>query len=149
MKSVIGYLILALVVATVIGFSLNITKPQTANNAPSADVSSSTQAEATVGAEAQPPDNGPLQSGCPQEGHIKSPSSFDKANITFDNQTSGDLKVYWIDFNGNRKFYSTLKAHSSLNQATWIGHVWVVADQMEQCLKLHSANAIEQTLVIN
>jgi hypothetical protein len=149
MKSVIGYLILALVVATVVGLSLNTTKPQTASKAPSTGVSSGAQAEATVTTEAKLQDNGPLESGCPQEGHIKSPSSFDKATITFDNQTAGDVKIYWIDFNGNRKFYSTLKAHSTLNQATWIGHVWVVADQMEQCLKLHSANAVEQTLVIN
>ena len=56
--------------------------------------------------------NEPTESGCPQEGHIKSPSSFNPASITFDNQTGGDLKVYWIDFQGNRKFYSNLKAHS-------------------------------------
>ena len=91
----------------------------------------------------------PTDSGCAQEGHIKSPSSFDAATVTFDNQTAGDLKVYWIDFNGVRKFYSTLKAHSKYDQATWIGHVWVVTGASDQCLKLESANALEQTLVIN
>ena len=97
----------------------------------------------------QLPGNGPTESGCPQEGHIKSPSSFDKANITFDNQTPGDLKVYWIDFQGNRKFYSALKAHSKYDQATWVGHVWVVANAADQCIKLHSANAVQQVLVID
>lgn len=91
----------------------------------------------------------PTESGCPQEGHIKSPSSFNKASITFDNQTAGDLKVYWIDFDGKRKFYSNLKAHSKYDQATWIGHVWVVANGTDQCVKLESANAVEQVLEIN
>jgi len=94
--------------------------------------------------------NEPTESGCPQEGHIKSPSSFNKATVTFDNQTAGDLKVYWLDFNGKRKFYSNLKAHTKYDQATWIGHVWVVADPTSgQCLKLESANAVSQELVIN
>jgi hypothetical protein len=94
------------------------------------------------------PSNGPTESGCAQEGHIKSPSSFDKATITFDNQTAGDMKVYWIDFQGKRKFYSELKAHSKYDQATWVGHVWVVADASDQCVKLESANAVDQILEI-
>ena len=96
-----------------------------------------------------PSDQLPTVSGCPQEGHIKSPASTDTAKITFDNQTAGDLKVYWIDFNGARKYYRDVKAHTTYTQATWIGHVWVVADSGDQCVKLESANSVEQTLVIN
>ena len=91
----------------------------------------------------------PSESGCPQEGHIKSPSSFDSATVTFDNQTTGDYKIYWLDFNGKRKLYTTLKAHTKYDQATWIGHVWVVAALSEKCIKLESANAVKQTLVID
>src|SRR5664279_2042758 len=102
MKSVLGYLILALVVATVIGFSIHsLSKPQSTDSAPAAT-------GPTTGSE-------PLESGCPQEGHIKSPSSFDKATITFDNQTAADVKIYWIDFDGKRKFYEILKAHTAYN----------------------------------
>ncbi len=93
--------------------------------------------------------NEPTESGCPQEGHIKSPSSFNAATITFDNQTAADLKVYWIDFNGNRKYYRTVKAHSKYDQGTWVGHVWVVAGAGDQCVKLESANAVNQVLVID
>lgn len=91
----------------------------------------------------------PTESGCPQEGHIKSPASTNAASITFDNQTGGNMKVYWIDFEGARKFYRDLNAHTAYTQATWVGHVWVVADSGEKCVKLHSANAVEQTLVID
>jgi len=91
----------------------------------------------------------PTESGCPQEGHIKSPASTNAATITFDNQTGADLKVYWLDFDGARKFYTDLKAQSKIDQATWVGHVWVVADGAGQCVKLHSANAVLQTLVID
>jgi hypothetical protein len=148
MKSVIGYLLLALVVATVIGFSINVlSKPQNANSNPTQNGSNYTEQLNTplptiAGGE-------PTESGCPQEGHIKSPSSFNKATVTFDNQTAGDLKVYWIDFTGKRKFYSNLKAHSKYDQATWIGHVWVVTNAADRCLKLESANAVSQILEIN
>ena len=150
MKSVLGYLLLALAVATVIGLSIgSFGKPQSTSNGPAASAASSTvPADASVSTQPQAGSE-PLESGCPQEGHIKSPSSFDKATITFDNQTAADVKIYWIDFDGKRKFYEILKAHTAFNQATWVGHVWVVADQADQCIKLHSANAVEQTLVIN
>jgi len=148
MKSILGYLLLALIVATVIGFSINaLSKPQTTNSNPTQNGSTSieqlnTPPPTIAGSE-------PTESGCPQEGHIKSPSSFNKATVTFDNQTAGDLKVYWIDFTGKRKFYSNLKVHSKYDQATWVGHVWVVTNAADQCLKLESANAVQQTLVID
>ena len=150
MKSVLGYLLLALVVATVIGFSIrSLDKPQSSGSGSVASAASSSgPADTSVSTQLQV-GSAPLESGCPQEGHIKSPSSFDKATITFDNQTAAVLKIYWIDFDGKRKFYEVLKAHTAYNQATWVGHVWVVADQADQCIKLHSANAVEQTLVIN
>jgi hypothetical protein len=151
MKSVLGYLLLAVVVATVIGFSISsLDKPQSTGSGPVVSAASSTGPAADTSVSTQLQVGGePLESGCPQEGHIKSPSSFDKATITFDNQTAADVKIYWIDFDGKRKFYEMLKAHTAHNQATWVGHVWVVADQADQCIKLDSANAVEQILVIN
>ena len=128
-----------------------------ASGTPSATSSNPTPAVTVAAAQVNMPTYSPIQilgtepteSGCPQEGHIKSPSSFDKASVTFDNQTVEDLKVYWIDFQGNRKFYSNLKAHSKYDQATWIGHVWVVVDAGGRCVNLESANAIQQVVVIN
>lgn len=138
MKSVLGYLLLALIVATVIGLSIRLLSKHGPANVPE---QTSTPTPASSGTP-------PLVSGCPQEGHIKSPSSYDAAKITFDNQTDGNLKIFWIDFNGDRKFYSNLKAHSKYDQDTWIGHVWVVTDSSDQCLKLESANSVNQVLVI-
>jgi hypothetical protein len=125
-------------------------KPLPTNSNPAANITSAPkQLNAPTYSQIQILGSEPTESGCPQEGHIKSPSSFDKASVTFDNQTAGDLKVYWIDFQGNRKFYSNLKAHSKYDQGTWIGHVWVVADAGDKCVKLESANAVQQVLVIN
>jgi hypothetical protein len=125
--------------------------PGTASVSPAPSITSAVvQVSTPTPFQIQPLGGEPTESGCPQEGHIKSPSSFNKATITFDNQTAGDLKVYWLDFAGKRKFYSNLKAHSKYDQATWVGHVWVVADPTSgRCLKLESANAVSQQLVIN
>ena len=125
-------------------------KPPVVSSAPTAIITNAPEELNTpTYTQIQPLGREPTESGCPQEGHIKSPSSFNKASITFDNQTAVDLKVYWIDFQGNRKFYSNLKAHSKYDQGTWIGHVWVVADAGEQCVRLESANAVQQVLEIN
>lgn len=149
MKSVLGYLLLALVVATVVGFTISsLDKPPSTGNESLASTTSSTEPAETSTSTQLQTDN-VLESGCAQEGHIQSPSSFNNATITFDNETAQDVNIYWIDFNGKREFYETLQAHTAYNQATWIGHVWVVADQGGQCIKLESANAVEQTLVIN
>jgi hypothetical protein len=91
----------------------------------------------------------PLESGCAQEGSIKSPASLNVATITFDNQSRQDVKVYWLDFSGARVFYRDLKVGARYDQPTWVGHVWVVADTSGKCVRLHSANAVRQDLVIN
>ena len=53
--------------------------------------------------------------------------NFDNdARIQFNNQTSFDVNVFWIDYAGAEVFYVTLPAGSSYLQETYLTHPWLV-----------------------
>jgi dipeptidyl-peptidase-4 len=49
--------------------------------------------------------------------------------ITFMNQTAGDVEVYWIDSERQRRHYFTVGAGEDRRQHTYVGHVWLVMDK--------------------
>ncbi len=53
--------------------------------------------------------------------------------ITFDNQSGVPLKVYWLDYDGNRVFYNALEPGQSYDQPTWLTHPWVGLDSDGRC----------------
>ncbi|GAB6044087.1 VHL beta domain-containing protein [Endothiovibrio diazotrophicus] len=73
---------------------------------------------------------------CDQESGQRSNSSGGSASVTFQNDSSATVNVYWINFQGNRTLYKTLTAGASYRQPTYIGHPWVVTDESERCVYL-------------
>jgi len=55
--------------------------------------------------------------------------SGDETSITFINRTEGDVEVYWVDFEGQRRHYATIRAGRQHQQHTFVGHVWLVTDK--------------------
>ncbi len=53
----------------------------------------------------------------------------DETLITFINRTDGDVQVYWIDSEGERRYYATVLADQHHQQQTYAGHVWLVTDR--------------------
>ena len=53
----------------------------------------------------------------------------DETLITFINRTDGDVQVYWIDSEGERRYYATVRADQHHQQHTYAGHVWLVTDR--------------------
>ena len=49
--------------------------------------------------------------------------------ITFINRTKGELQVYWIDSERQRRRYATLQAGARHRQHTYAGHIWLVTDE--------------------
>ena len=45
-------------------------------------------------------------------------------NVTFHNHTSEALSTYWIDFEGQRKFYGKIDPGREKTQSTYKGHRW-------------------------
>ena len=83
---------------------------------------------------------------CTDEATIKSPQETTAADITFRNPTAEKRRVYWIDFEGKRKFYATIDAGQLLKQKTYVGHTWIITNDAETCLYVISASAAPITV---
>lgn len=53
----------------------------------------------------------------------------DETSITFINRTAGDVEVYWVDYEKERRHYATIGADKQHQQHTFVGHVWLVTDK--------------------
>ena len=47
--------------------------------------------------------------------------------ITFINRTEGPISLFWIDYDGNAKYYQTVEAGQSSIRQTYVGYVWRVS----------------------
>lgn len=69
-------------------------------------------------------DDGRGDKGCE---HAASPWSFEAVDLTFNNQTSRNINVHWIDNNGNTTGPQTIRTNRSKKFSSWLGHRWRVA----------------------
>lgn len=72
--------------------------------------------------------------GCPAPGDIVSFNSDDAAAIIFLNGTNRPLRVYWLDFRGDAKFYRELQPGEAYRQQTYLTHPWVGVDPSGNCV---------------
>jgi hypothetical protein len=56
------------------------------------------------------------------------------ATIHFANSAFRTLKIYWLDFKGNRKLYKTLRHGQDYVQPTYARHMWVAVDETGTCV---------------
>jgi dipeptidyl-peptidase-4 len=52
-----------------------------------------------------------------------------ETEITFDNQLSREVEIFWLDESGSRQSYGKIEARSRKPQHTFSGHVWLVVDE--------------------
>jgi dipeptidyl aminopeptidase/acylaminoacyl peptidase len=67
--------------------------------------------------------------------------SDEETSVTFTNSTDGDVELYWVDFEGERRHYATIRAGEQHQQHTFTGHVWVVTDKAGKMLAVFIATA--------
>lgn len=63
--------------------------------------------------------------------------------ITFLNQGSVDVSIYWVDYQGARKFYSKLAPGQRYRQQTFLTHPWIVASEGNDCLNVFMPQVTE------
>ena len=73
---------------------------------------------------------------CSQEAALKSIDSRNLTAIRFVNETAGTVKIYWLDYEGQRVPYAVLPAGRFYRQSTYVTHPWVVTDESDQCLAI-------------
>lgn len=69
--------------------------------------------------------------------------------VTFINQTSAPISVFWIDWDGNAKYYVTVQAGQSSRRPTYVGHVWrVLKSETDEAIASFIARDDDATAVI-
>ncbi len=71
---------------------------------------------------------------CPEEKSLKSTDSKLETTLNFVNTTKGGLRIYWINYEGKREFYSAVAAGKSFSVDTFPTHPWVATNADEDCL---------------
>jgi hypothetical protein len=64
-----------------------------------------------------------------------------KTNLKVTNTSEETLKVYWLNYDGKREFYATLKPGESFNSDTFVTHPWLVTDAKEKAWALFYPDA--------
>jgi von Hippel-Lindau disease tumor supressor len=80
---------------------------------------------------------------------VKSVASELATELTFVNRSSSVRKIYWLDFDGKRVLYSTLKPGEEVAQETFLTHPWLVTDGKNQPLNIYFADALPRRIVIH
>ena len=65
----------------------------------------------------------------------------EETELIFVNRTEGDVLVFWIDTEGRRKGYGSVKAGERREQRTFAGHVWLAQDVMGKTLGVWEGKA--------
>ena len=78
---------------------------------------------------------------CSNEKALKSPASTVETLLSFQNKSAEKRRIYWIDQDGDRKFYGIVEPGNGYRQPTFAGHAWVITDDAEKCLYTFVASA--------
>jgi von Hippel-Lindau disease tumor supressor len=68
--------------------------------------------------------------------------------LTFVNHSGQAVKIWWIDWEGNRKVYKVLKNGQSYEQETWTLHAWLVTDARDVSWEVYYPKPAPSTVEI-
>jgi len=88
------------------------------------------------------------ETSCPNEEALRSRYSTAPTEITFINDTGGTVRLYWINFEGERQLYAQLPTGQRVRQLTFVTHPWVVVDSEGRCLGVYRATRATRTVQI-
>ena len=69
-------------------------------------------------------------------------------HITFVNQTTNPVSLFWIDTNGRPRPYGSVAPNEKSRQHTYAGHVWIVTDSKRDPLLVANADSDDETFII-
>jgi VHL beta domain len=87
-------------------------------------------------------------SSCESEPTSVSTEGVVQATLTVINVTDATFQLYWLDYDGERVYYQDSPPSSTLEQATWLTHPWILTDPDGTCYLLVVINAVQQTMTI-
>jgi serine-type D-Ala-D-Ala carboxypeptidase/endopeptidase len=69
-------------------------------------------------------------------------------HVRFENRTSEALNIYWINYNGERVLYRTLKPKKSYVQQTYTTHPWIVVNKRNHCFGIFMPEPVKMNAII-
>jgi len=85
---------------------------------------------------------------CADESTAKSLQSDAQSSMIFTNRTATPVKLFWLDSQGSRDFYSELARNEIHRQETYVSHVWVITNAQNDCIGLYRAEAGTKEITI-
>jgi von Hippel-Lindau disease tumor supressor len=73
---------------------------------------------------------------CHNEHGLRSKKGNVHTRMKFVNNSAKEVKIYWLNYSGDRVFYKSIAPHAKYVQPTYKTHPWVVTDQHENCMSI-------------
>jgi von Hippel-Lindau disease tumor supressor len=74
---------------------------------------------------------------CKDESKYRSTNGDLSVSLQFRNATDSFVTVYWLDYQGQRRFYNRLQPGSGGTYQTFVTHPWIITDGDDRCLLLY------------
>ena len=81
----------------------------------------------------------PSARSCDSEPNFASRPSKQPTGMTFVNRSDEPVKIYWLNFQGERVLYQYLPPGGRHTQKTFMEHNWLVTTLAEQCIGIFKA----------
>lgn len=76
------------------------------------------------------------QQRCPSEGGLRSQHGAVATTINFINQSAQTIQIWWLNYQGRREGFATLRPGQRYEAWTYATHPWVVTDESGNCLQI-------------
>ena len=88
------------------------------------------------------------QMDCKVENTLTATAGAAPVKLLFQNSSTEPRRLYWIDYNGQRKFYGVVAPGKDRQQQSSVGNHWVVTDDTDKCLAIFAVSPAVTTFDI-
>jgi hypothetical protein len=85
---------------------------------------------------------------CSEERTAKSIEGNRATSIRFRNHRRSTVRIFWLDYEGRRKFYKELPPGQQYLQPTYMTHPWIITDQVDRCVAFYMPEVTERLVDI-
>ncbi|MFZ9681425.1 MAG: hypothetical protein ACO3CL_08410 [Bacteroidia bacterium] len=69
--------------------------------------------------------------------------------VIFENRSGQTVRIYWLDYSGNRKLYRTLENGQKHAQKTFVTHPWLITGEDDRGWQVFFPDSLPRTVVIS
>lgn len=70
-------------------------------------------------------------------------------SIRFENKSGKTVKIYWLDYSGNRKLYKVLEKDQVHDQQTYVTHPWLITGDDDRALQICFPDSQARTVILS